>query len=112
MGAHVNNAGEFPVFSLGVRGSAYGPSSQVAGAPPLNLAEAVERPTPINAVDLSKYRTLLRCNALVLHRTKGASGDSPSRLQKLCGRESAYHAGGQHFCSVHKQSMRTHATGG
>jgi hypothetical protein len=109
MGVHVNNAGEFPVFTLGVKGSAYDPSSRVAGAPFLNLSETVELSTLTNVVDLSEYRKLLRCNVLVLHRTKGASDDNPSRLYKLCGKEAAFHIGGQHFCAVHKQSMRTHA---
>jgi hypothetical protein len=34
-------------------------------------------------------------------------------LHKLCGRVSTHqHPGGQHFCGVHKQPMRTHADGG
>ena len=33
-------------------------------------------------------------------------------LHKLCGRMGTHHAGGQHFCGVHKQSMRAHAGGG
>jgi hypothetical protein len=32
MGVHVNNAGEFPVFSLGAKESAYDPPPRVAGA--------------------------------------------------------------------------------
>jgi hypothetical protein len=31
MGVHVNNAGEFPVFSLGAKESAYDPSPRLAG---------------------------------------------------------------------------------
>jgi hypothetical protein len=58
------------------------------------------------------YRKLLRCNVLVLHKAKGASGDNPSRLYKLCGKYAAFHTGGQHFCAVHKQSMWTHADDG
>jgi hypothetical protein len=51
MGVHVNNEREFPVFSLGVKESAYGPSSRVAGAPfLLDLAEAVELSTLTNAL--------------------------------------------------------------
>jgi hypothetical protein len=51
MGVHVNNAGEFPVFTPGVKENAYDPSSRVAGAPFLNLneTEAVELSTLTNA---------------------------------------------------------------
>ena len=37
LGVHVNNEGEFPVFSLGVKETAYDPSALVAGAPFLRL---------------------------------------------------------------------------
>jgi hypothetical protein len=41
-GVHVNNKRKFPVFSLGVKESAYDPPSRVEGAAPfLDLAEAV-----------------------------------------------------------------------
>jgi hypothetical protein len=92
------------VFTLGVKETAYDPSSRVAGAPFLNLSETVELSTLTNAVGVSDYRKLLRCNVLVLHKTKGASGDGPSRLYKLCGKGAAYHTGGQHFCAVHSSS--------
>jgi hypothetical protein len=49
MGVHVNNAGEFPVFSLGVREPAYDPSPGVAGGPLLDLPEAVELSALTNA---------------------------------------------------------------
>jgi hypothetical protein len=102
MGVHVNNAGEFPVFTLGVKESAYDPSSRVAGAPFLNLSGTAGLSALANAVGVSEYRKLLRCSVLVLHRTKGAPGDNPSRLHKLCGKDVAFHTGGQHFCAVHK----------
>jgi hypothetical protein len=72
----------------------------------------VELPTLTTVVDLSKYRTFNRCNLLALHRTKGGSDETPSLLHKLCGKVAAYHSGGQNFCSVPKQSMRTHTDGG
>jgi hypothetical protein len=90
----------------------YDPSARVAGAPFLQLSETVELSALTNAIDVSEYRTLCRCNLLVLHRAKGASGESPSMLYKLCGKEAACHTGGQHFFAVHKQSMRTHADDG
>ena len=74
LGVHVNNEGEFPVFSLGVKETAYGPSALVAGAPFLRLPSTVELSTSTTAVDLSKYRTCNRCNLLVLHRAKGMKG--------------------------------------
>jgi hypothetical protein len=109
MDVHVNNEGEILVFTLGVKETTYDPSSRVAGAPFLNPTETAELSTLTNVVGVSDYRKLLRCNVLVLHRTKGAAGDSPSGLHKLCGKGPAFHSGGQHFCSVHKQSMWTHA---
>jgi hypothetical protein len=45
MGVYVNNAGEFPVFTLGVKETAYDPSSRVAGAPFLDLNETAELST-------------------------------------------------------------------
>jgi hypothetical protein len=77
LGVHVNNEGEFPVFSLGVKETAYDPSALVAGAPFLRLPSAVELSTLTTVVDLSKYRTFNRCNLLVLHRAKGASVETP-----------------------------------
>jgi hypothetical protein len=68
--------------------------------------------TLTNAVDLSDYRKLLRYNVLVLHRANGAAEDSPSQLYELWGKVSNHHTGVQHFCSVHKQSLRTHTNGG
>ena len=70
MGVHVNNAGEFPVFSLGVREPAYDPSPGVAGGPLLDLPEAVELSALANAVDVSEYRKLLRCSVLVHSSTQ------------------------------------------
>jgi hypothetical protein len=114
LGVHVNNEGEFPVFSLGVKETAYGPSALVAGATFLGLPSAVELSKLTTAVDLSRYHTFNRCNLLVLHCAKGEGGsvETPSLLHKLCGKVAAYHSGGQNFCSVHKQSMRAHADGG
>jgi hypothetical protein len=112
LGVHANNEGEYPVFSLGVIETAYNPSALVAGAPFLRLPSTVELSTLTTAVDLSKYRTFNRCNLLVLHRAKGGSDETPYLLHKLCGKVAADHSGGQNFCSVHKQSMRTHADGG
>jgi hypothetical protein len=45
MGVYVNNAGEFPVFTLGVKETAYDPSSRVARAPFLDLNETAELST-------------------------------------------------------------------
>jgi hypothetical protein len=55
---------------------------------------------PTWLVDVSDCRKLLRCNVLVLHKAKGAPGDNPSRLHKLCGKYAAFHTGGRHFCDV------------
>jgi hypothetical protein len=88
MGAHVNNEGDFPVFTLGVKDAVCDPSARVAaGAPFLQLSEAVGLSALTNAVDVSEYRTLWRCNLLDLHRAKGASGESPSLLHRLWGKE-------------------------
>jgi hypothetical protein len=112
LGVHVNNEGEFPLFSLGVKETAYDPSALVAGATFLKLPKTAALSTSTTVVDLSSYRTLKRCNLLVLHRAKGGSDETPSELHELCGKVAAYHTGGQNFCSVHKQSMRTHADDG
>jgi hypothetical protein len=70
------------------------PSSRVAGAPFSNLSETAELPALTNAVDVSEYCKLLWRSVLVLHKTKGAtrgaSGDSPSRLHKLCGNDGGF----------------------
>ena len=112
MEVHVNNEGEHPVFSLGVKETAYDSSVPVSGAKFLKLPKDVALSTLTTAVDLSSYRTFGRCNLLVLHQAKGGSEETPSMLHKLCGRMGTHHTGGQHFCGVHKQSMRTHADGG
>jgi hypothetical protein len=44
MDVHVNNEGEYPVFSLGVKETAYDSSVPVSGAKFLKLSEEVERP--------------------------------------------------------------------
>jgi hypothetical protein len=92
LGVHVNNEGEYPVFSLGVKETAYDPSALVAGATFLKLPETAVLSTLITAVDLSTYRPLKRCNLLVLHRAKGASDEAPSELHKLCGKAATHHA--------------------
>ena len=112
MGVHVNNTGDFPVFTLGTVETAYGPSALVAGAPFLKLTSEVEMSTMTTLVDLSKYRTFKRCYVLVKHQAKGSSEETPSLLHKLCGKVAAFHTGGQNFCSVHKQSMRAHTGDG
>jgi hypothetical protein len=115
MDVHVNNEGEYPVFSLGVKETACDPSVPVSGAKFLKLPEEVELTTLTTAVDLSSYSPLKRCNLLVLHQAKGASAETPSNLYKLCGRmvrTGTHHTGGQNFCGVHKHSMRTHADDG
>ena len=60
LGVHVNNEGDFPVFSLGVKETAYDPSALVAGAPFLRLPSAVELSSLTAVADLSKYRTFNR----------------------------------------------------
>ena len=100
------------VFTLGAKETAYGPSALVAGAPFLQLSSTAKLSALTTLVDLSKSRTSKRCNLLVRHKTKGGSDETPSLLHKLCGKMASFHSGGQHFCSVHKQSMRTHADGG
>ena len=112
MDVHVNNEGEYPVFSLGVKETAYDSSVPVSGAKFLELPEEVALSTSTTAVDLSSYSPLKRCNLLVLHQAKGASAETPSSLYKLCGRMGTHHAGGQNFCGVHKLSMKTHPDGG
>ena len=105
LGVHVNNEGEFPLFSLGVKETAYDPSALVAGATFLKLPKAVALSTLTTAVDLSSYRTFRRCNLLVLHQAKGGSEETPSMLHKLCGRMGTHHTGGQNFCGVHSQAL-------
>jgi hypothetical protein len=97
---HVNNEGEHPVFSLGVKETAYDSSVPVSGAKFLKLPKEMALSTLTTAVDLSSYRTLGRYNLLVLHHAKGASKETPSMLHKLCCRESTHHPGGQHFCGA------------
>jgi hypothetical protein len=75
LGVHVNNEGEFPVFSLGVKETAYGPSALVAGAPFLRLPSTVELSKLTTVVDLPRYR-----NLLVLRRAKGGSVEAPASL--------------------------------
>jgi hypothetical protein len=112
LGVHIDNEGELPVFTLGVKETAYDSSALVAGAKFLNLPKTVALSALTTVVDLSTYRTFKRCNLLVLHRAKGASDDTPSRLHKLCGKVGTHHTSGQNFCSVHKHSMRAHADDG
>jgi hypothetical protein len=112
MDVHVNNEGEYPVFSLGVKETACDSSVPVSGAKFLKLSEEVGLTTLTTVVDLSSYSPLKRCNLLVRHQAKGASAEAPSSLYKLCGRMGTHHTGGQNFCGVHKHSMRTHADGG
>jgi hypothetical protein len=96
MDVHVNNEGEFPVFSLGVKETAYDPSVLVSGAKFLKLSEAVALKKLTTLVDLSSYRTPKRCNRLVRHNAKGASSETPSTLHKLCGpRIGTHHTSGQ-----------------
>jgi hypothetical protein len=68
MGVHVNNEGEFPVFTLGAKETACGPSVLVAGAPFLQLSSTAKLSTLTTLVGLSKYRTFKRCNLLVRHK--------------------------------------------
>jgi hypothetical protein len=96
LGVHVNNEGEFPVFSLGVKETTYDPSALVAGAPFLRLPSTVELSKLTTVVDLPRYR-----NLLVLRRAKGGSVETPSLLHKLCGKVADYHAGGQNFCIMY-----------
>jgi hypothetical protein len=114
LGVHIDNEGELPVFTLGVKETACDPPAPVAGAKFLNLPKTVALSTLTTAVDLSTYRTFKRCNLLVLYRAKGASVEAPSRLHKLCGKVGTHHTSGQHFCSAHnkRHSMRAHADGG
>jgi hypothetical protein len=105
LGVHVHNKGEHPVFSLGVKETAYDPSVPVSGAPFLKLPKDVALSALTTVVDLSSYRTFGRCNLLVLHQAKGTSKETPSMLHKLCGRVSTHHSGGQHFCGVHIGSL-------
>jgi hypothetical protein len=100
------------VFSLGVEETACDPSARGAGAAFLKLPKAVALSTLTTVVDLSSYRALKRCSLLALHRVKGAPDETPSMLHKLCGKPGTHHTSGQHFCSVHKHSMRTHAGDG
>jgi hypothetical protein len=94
MEVHVNNEGGHPVFSLGVKETAYGPSVLVSGAKFLRLPKpkGVALSTLATAVDLSSYRTFGRFNLLVLHQAKGGSKEAPSMLHKPCGRVSTYHS--------------------
>jgi hypothetical protein len=60
MGVHINNEGEFPVFTLGTIETACDSSALVAGAPFLKLPSAAELSTLTALVDLSKYRAFKR----------------------------------------------------
>jgi hypothetical protein len=83
LGVHVNNEEDFPVFTSGVKDTAYDSSVLIiAGAPFLKLQKAVALSTLTTAVDLSSYHTFKRCNLLVLHQAKGASDETPSKLHE------------------------------
>jgi hypothetical protein len=73
---HVNNEGDDPVFSLGVKEAAYDPSMPVSGARFLKLEGEVELKKLTTLVDLSTFRKLGRCTVLVRHNAKGASPDN------------------------------------
>jgi hypothetical protein len=55
LGVHVNNEGGLPVFTLGVKETAYDPSARVAGAPFLGRRSAVGVPALTNLVDLRGF---------------------------------------------------------
>jgi hypothetical protein len=105
---HVNNEGDDPVFSLGVKEAAYDPSVPVSVARFLKLPEEVALKKLTTVVDLSTFRKLGRCTVHVRHNAKGASPDTPSSLYKLCSRVGTHHTGGFNFCGVHKLSLKTH----
>jgi hypothetical protein len=105
MEVHVNNEGDFPVFSLGVKEAAYDSSVPVSGAKFIKLPEDAALKKLTALVGLSTYRTFKRCNLLVLHHAKGASTETPSALYTLCGRMGTHHTGGQNFCGVHSQAL-------
>ena len=109
---HVNNEGDDPVFSLGVKEAAYDPSMPVSGARFLKLEGEVELKKLTTLVDLSTFRKLGRCTVLVRHNAKGASPDSPSSLHKLCSRVCTHQDGLYTFCGVHKLSLKTHPDDG
>ena len=109
---HVNNEGDEPVFSLGVKETAYDPSMPVSGAKFLKLEREVELKELTTLVDLSTFRKLGRCTVLVRHKAKGASPDSPSSLHKLCSRVCTHQDGLYTFCGVHKLSLKTHPDDG
>ena len=108
MDVHVNNEGDYPVFSLGVKEVAYDSSVPVSGAKFLKLQEEVALKKLTTLVDLSTFRTLKRCTLLVRHNAKGASTETPSALYKLCSRIGTHHTSGYNFCGVHKLSLKTH----
>ena len=60
MEVHVNNEGDFPVFSLGVKEAAYDSSVPVSGAKFIKLPEDSALKKLTTLVDLSTYRTLKR----------------------------------------------------
>jgi hypothetical protein len=62
MGVHVNNEGEFPVFTSGTKEAACGPSALLLLEHLffLKLSSTVELSTLTTLVDLSKYRTFKR----------------------------------------------------
>ena len=109
---HVNNEGDDPVFSLGVKEAAYDPSMPVSGARFLKLEGEVELKELTTLVDLSTFRKLGRCTVLVRHNAKGASPDNPSSLHKLCSRVCTHQDGLYTFCGVHKLSLKTHPDDG
>ena len=109
---HVNNEGDDPVLSLGVKEAAYDPSLPVSGARFLKLPEEVALEKLTTVLDLSTFRKLGRCTVLVRHNAKGASPDTPSSLYKLCSRIGTHHTGGFNFCGVHKLSLKTHPDDG
>jgi hypothetical protein len=114
LGVHVHNKGEHPVFSLGVKETAYDPSVPVSGAPFLKLPKDVALSALTTVVDLSSYRTFGRCNLLVLHQAKEGSEETPSfyAAQAVWQSEHPSFWWAAFLRRAYRQSMRTHADDG